>query len=300
MSLPPPSGLSSALRRLAAAGLLVTVLGGCKAESARTYPLKGQILAIAGPTRPDGRREITVKHEDIPNFMPAMTMPYIVRPPAALDGLAPGDLFTATLVNENAELYLTDLKKTGHADLPADARAVKILDVMQPGDEVPDDLLQDQTGATRKLSDWRGRALAVTFVYTRCPLPDFCPLMDRQFAAAQRDAAADPQLRDRLHLLSITLDPSFDTPPILLAHARRAGADPTVWTFATGTPEDLDRFGSRFGVSVMRNGPSGSEVVHNLRTAILDPDGRLTTIFGGNDWSAADLLKELRRAAGNN
>ena len=66
----------------------------------------------------------------------------------------------------------------------------------------------------------------------------------------------------------------------------------------TGDRDDLDRFGSRFGVSVMRNNPGEAEVVHNLRTAVIDPTGRLTTIFPGNEWSAADLLKELRRAAG--
>jgi protein SCO1 len=298
MSLPPPAGLSRALRRFAAAGLLVTVLGGCKAESARTYPLKGQILAIAGPTRPDGRHEITVKHEDIPNFMPAMTMPYIVRPPTALDGLAPGDLFTATLVRANAELYLTDLKKTGHADLPAEARAVKILDVMQPGDEVPDDLLQDQTGATRKLSDWRGRGLAVTFVYTRCPLPDFCPLMDRRFGELQHAIAADAGLRDRVHLVSVTFDPAHDTLAVIQAHATARGADPQTWSYLTGPAAAIERFTSRFGVSAIAGTDPSQTITHNLRTAVIDRHGRLMTIHSGNDWTADELLADLRKASG--
>src|SRR5205085_9894043 len=123
----------------------------------------------------------------------------------------------------HADMYLSNLKKTGHGDLPADAHAVKIMDVMNPGDEVPDDALQDQTGTPRKLSDWRGRALAVTFVYTRCPLPDFCPQMDRRFGELQRAIAADPRLRDRVHLVSVSFDPAHDTAAIVQSHAKARG-----------------------------------------------------------------------------
>jgi protein SCO1 len=294
-------GLSHAIRgigRYGAIGLVLTVLVGCKAEVGRTFPLKGQILAIAAGPRPDGKREITVKHDDIPNFMPAMTMPYAVGPPASVDGLVPGDLFTATLVNRGAEYYLTDLKKTGHADLPPDARAVKILDVMSSGDEVPDDPLQDQTGATRKLSDWRGRALAVTFVYTRCPLPDFCPLMDRRFGELQRAIAGDARLRGRMHLVSVTFDPSHDTPAVIQAHAKSRGADPEIWTYLTGPQAAIEHFTSRFGVSAMAGADAPQTITHNLRTAVVDRQGRLVTIYSGNDWTVDAVLAELRKASG--
>ena len=298
---PRRPGLSNAIlgiARLGAIGLVLTILVSCKAESARTFPLKGQILAIAPATRPDGKREITVKHEDIPNFMPAMTMAYAVSRPASLDGLAPGDLVTATLTNQGAELYLTDLKKTGHADVPPDARPVKILDVMNKGDEVPDDSLQDQTGATRRLSDWRGRALAVTFVYTRCPLPDFCPLMDRRFGDLQRAIKGDARLRDRVHLVSVTFDPSHDTPVVMQAHARSRGADPETWTYLTGPQDAIEHVTSRFGVSALA-GPDGPPAItHNLRTAVVDRQGRLVTIFSGNEWTADEMLAELRTASG--
>lgn len=299
---PRPPGLSvirgfaRVVARFGVVGLVLT-LAGCKAESVRTFPLKGQILAIAAGTRPDGRREITVKHEDIPNFMPAMTMAYGVGQPGSLDGLAPGDLFTATLVNRGAEFYLTDLRKTGHADLPPDARAVKILDVMKRGDQVPDDPLQDQTGATRKLSDWRGRALAVTFVYTRCPLPDFCPLMDRRFGELQRAIAGDARLRDRVHLVSVTFDPSHDTPAIIQAHARTRGADPVTWSYLTGPQAAIEHFTSRFGVSTIA-GTDAQTITHNLRTAVVDRQGRLVTIYSGNEWTADEMLADLRKASG--
>ena len=280
--------------RLLQAILPVTLLVSSLSCSRGTaYELRGQIVAVD-----PARQEITVKHGDIKGFMPGMTMAFKVRNASIMSGKTPGDLIRATLVVEDSLGYLTAVDVTGHAPLTEPPPARSASEVLTPGEAVPDVRLVDQDGVERRLSDWRGRVLAVTFVYTRCPLPDFCPLMDRQFAAVQREASADGELRDRLQLLSVTVDPSFDTPPVFLEHARRAGARPATWSFVTGNRDDLDRFGSRLGVSVMPNDPEGAEVVHNLRTAVIDPTGRLTTIFGGNEWSAADLLKELRRAAG--
>lgn len=286
-------GLSRAIALLA-----LTAFAGCKAEPVRTYPLRGQILGIAANMRPDGGREVTVHHEDIPNFMPAMTMAYVVRQPALLDGVVPGDLFTATLVMTGSGMHLEQLEKTGHADLPADARPVKVLDVMNPGDEVPDDLFQDQTGASHKLSDWRGRALAVTFVYTRCPLPDFCPLMDGRFGELQRAIAGDATLRDRVHLASVSFDPAHDTPAVIQAHAKARGADPRTWSYLTGSPAAIARVTSRFGVSTMADTDRAETLTHNLRTAVIDRHGRLVKIHSGNDWTVETLLADLREASG--
>ena len=283
-------------------GLISALIGlaGCTAEVEKTYPLHGQILAIASPKRPDGRREVTVKHDDIPKFMPAMTMGYSVKEPPAIDGLQPGDLVTATLVFDqpHGDMYLRDLKKTGHADLPADARAVKTMDVMNPGDAVPDDALTDQAGDARKLSDWRGRALAVTFVYTRCPLPDFCPAMDRRFGELQRAIATDARLRDRVHLVSVSFDPAHDTAAVVQSHAKASGADPRTWSYLTGSPAAIDHFTSRFGVSTIADAGSAETLTHNLRTAVIDSNGRLVRIHSGNDWSVDTMLADLREASG--
>ncbi len=289
---PSPSRLTLAAALFACAA----VLEGCKAEPDRTYPLRGQILAIEQP-RPDGRPQLTVKHEDIPNFMPAMTMPYSVKEPA--DQVRPGDLVTATLVvHSNGEVYLTNLKKTGQADLPAGAGPVKIMDLLKPGDEVPDDPLLDQAGATRRLSDWRGRAVAVTFVYTRCPLPDFCPALDRRFSELQRVISQDAHLRDRVHLVSVSFDPAHDTPAVIESHAKARGADPRTWSYLTGTPAAIDHFTSRFGVSTIADKTAAGTLTHNLRTAVIDRKGRLMKIHSGNDWSVETLLADLREASG--
>jgi protein SCO1/2 len=281
--------------RLPALLIAVSLVAGCTRTETRQYPIHGQILAI-GAIRPDGRTPVTVRHQDIPGFMPAMTMPYLVKDRRLIENLAPGDLFGGKLVLEGPDIYLDAIEKTGHADLPPDARSVPLLDVMQPGDAVPDDLLQDQQGATHRLSDWRGRVLAVTFVYTRCPLPDFCPLMDRQFAALQKTIENDPVLRDRAHLASVTFDPSHDTLEIVRAHAAARGADPAVWSYLTGSPGAIEHLTSRFGVSTISDKDAAQTITHNLRTAVIDRHGRLVTIYSGNEWTPETLLKDLRDA----
>jgi protein SCO1/2 len=269
--------------------VIVLVTGSC--SQPRSYTLEGQILNVD-----ERRQEITIKHGDIKGFMPGMTMAFKVKDSRLLDGRRPGDLVRATLVVEESVGYLSSVEATGHAPLAEPGPARAGLELLKPGEEIPDVQLVDQEGHVRQLAGWRGTILAVTFVYTRCPLPDFCVLMDRQFSAVQRAALADEKLRRTIHLLSVTVDPAFDTPAVLREHAKRVGSVPDVWTWATGDRDELDRFGARFGVSVMRDDPR--EVVHNLRTAVVGADGRLVRVFSGNDWAADELLQELRNAAG--
>ena len=253
--------------------------------------MRGQILAVD-----PGRQLITIKHGDIRGFMPGMTMPFKVQDTRLLDGRTAGDLVTATLVVEESGAFLSSVERTGHAPLTEAPPAAASMDLVAPGDPAPDVRLTDETGAARALSEWRGRAVAVTFIYTRCPLLDFCPRMDQQFAAVQRELLADDRLRDRASLLSVSVDPGFDTPPVLAAHARRAGADPRVWRFATGDRDAIREFALRFGVSTMTETAGGSDLTHNLRTAVVGADGTIVHVFSGNEWTPAELLDALRRA----
>jgi protein SCO1/2 len=266
-------------------------LAACGGPAPERYTLTGQVIAIGA-----SRDQLTVKQQDIPGFMPAMTMGYRVKDPKLVDGVSAGDLIRASLVVDGSDTYLSAIQTIGHGVVPPDARPIHVLDVMQPGDVVPEDALTDQTGAERRLSDWRGRALAVTFVYTRCPLPDFCPLMDRHFQELQQAIKADAALKDRVHLVSISFDPVHDTPDIISAHAAMRGADPAVWTYATGRPAAIAHLTSRFGVSAIQD--AGQLITHNLRTAIVSRDGRLVTIYSGNDWTVAAVLGDLRKASG--
>jgi protein SCO1/2 len=265
--------------------------GAC--SRGRQYELKGQVLAV-DPVR----QELTIKHGDIRGFMPGMTMPFKVRDAKLMEGRTAGDLVTATLVVEDNAAYLSTVLATGHAPLTEPPPPPRTMDILDPGSPVPDVKLIDETGAARSLSDWRGRVLAVTFIYTRCPLPDFCPRMDQNFAAVQHEVLKDGKLRDRVSLLSVSVDPQFDTPEVLAAHARRAGADPRFWRFATGDADAVAQLAGRFGVSVFREGSDPSGLTHNLRTAIIKPDGTLATVLGGNDWTPAALIEAVRRAGG--
>jgi protein SCO1 len=264
-----------------------TILCGCVRSS--HYELRGQVLAVDRD-----RQEITIKHGDIQGLMPGMTMPFKVSDAKLLDGVQAGDIVKATLVVKDATGYLSSLERTGHEAVTAPAPT--FAHVLEPGQKVPDVKLTDDTGAARTLSDLRGRVVGVTFIYTRCPYPDFCPKMDRQFKAAQTEILNDAQLRDRAALLSISFDPAFDTPKILAGRAKEIGADPRVWHFATGAPEAIDAFASQLGVSIIREGTNADSVTHNLRTAVIDSEGTLATVFTGNEWTPRELTDALRRA----
>jgi protein SCO1/2 len=278
------------IRVLLTAALLAAT---CARTPAGHYQLRGQVLAV-DPARMD----ITIKHGDIQGFMPAMTMAFRVKDARLLEGRRPGDLVTATLVVNESTPYLSALAATGHSPLAEPDPTVRTMTVLEPGAMIPDVALLDDSGTRRSLGDWRGRTLAVTFTYSRCPLPDFCPRMDQQFAAAQRAVLADATLRDRMALLSISFDPEFDTPQVLAAHARQAGADPRVWRFLTGDRAAVERLAEGFGVSVFREGTDPASIAHNIRTAIVKPDGTLATILNGTDWTSAALLQAMRAAGG--
>jgi len=272
---------------------LICISGCAREPRAQTYLLQGQVLAVRPETS-----EILVKHEDIKGFMPAMTMPYRVKDAALLKDRAPGDLITATLTVEPELAWLSAITKTGSAPLPEDAPtkipAAAGVQLLKPGDTVPDTPLVDQDDRPLALPDWRGSAVVVTFIYTRCPLPQFCPLMDRRFAEIQTMAAADPALRGKVRLLSISFDPATDRAAVLRAHAAKAGANPNVWRFATAEETVVDRLAATFGVNVIRE--KDGTITHNLRTAVVDAGGRIVSIHDSNTWSAASLVDELKAA----
>jgi protein SCO1 len=262
----------------------------------KAYHLQGQVLALE-----PARKLATIKHEDIPGFMGAMTMPYSVKDAKALAGIAPGDLINATLSVESGGVFLTDIKKVGTAPLEKPAAssaepepsASSGFELLKPGDPAPDAAFVDQDGRKRDFKSFRGQTVVMTFIYTRCPMPTFCPLMDRHFASLQRTLEHDPALK-QVHLVSVSFDPITDTPPVLKKHAKELEADPKRWTFLTGDRDDVDRFASRFGVSVARAMTDQRDITHNLRTAIIDSDGKLVKVYTGNEWTPEQVLADLK------
>src|SRR5689334_12764163 len=273
--------------------LPVLVFQACNRPATARFPLAGQALAV----RRDAS-EIVIKHGDVPGLMPAMVMPFKVRDPADLGRVNAGDFVTATLIVSGSESWLEQLAPTGrHAPVPEGIALPHIVErPLTPGDVVPAVSLVDQDGARFSPADLAGKVWAITFIYTRCPLPTFCPAIDRRFVAAQRLLAADPALADA-RLVSVTMDPDYDRPAILRAHAERLGADPGRWRFVTGDKDTVDRFGERFGRMVVRGNGTPEEFVHSLRTAVIDRQGRLVRRFGGRTWEGPGLVGERTAAA---
>ena len=256
----------------------------------RQFELQGQILAV----RPE-RREVVIKHEDIKGFMQGMTMPFTVNDDTLLSGKQPGDLVTATLVVGETQAYLSTLTKTGHKEISEPPPPPPVADILTEGQSVKDATLVDQDNAPRMFSSFKGHRLAITFIYTRCPLPEFCPLMDKHFSSIQKTIKSTPALAD-VRLITVTLDPDFDRPAILKAHARRRDADPAIWTFLTGDPMEVNKFASQFGLYVEHNPQDAINITHNLRTAVIDPEGRLVAAHSGNSWTPAELVADLSAA----
>jgi len=275
--------------------LALAALGCGRARSdQRSYTLQGQVQSIDAE-----HKLVVVKHEEIKGFMPAMTMPYEVEETKWLGELAPGDLIDATLVVFSNGAHLTTIRKVGAAPLekPADSAAMPTassgFELLRPGETVPSGAFVDQDGRKRSFASFRGGPVVMTFIYTSCPMPTFCPLMDRQFATLQKTLKEDPAV-GRVHLVTVSFDPATDTPPVLKAHAETLGADPTRWTFLTGDRDDVDQFAARFGVSIGRAMDDPRNITHNLRTAIIGADGRLVKVYTGNEWTPAQVLADLR------
>ncbi|HEY6357495.1 MAG TPA: SCO family protein [Vicinamibacterales bacterium] len=267
---------------------------GCSQPAPKRYPLHGQILAIDA-----AHQQLTVKHDDIPGFMPGMTMSYPVATPFLMQGRTPGETINATLEVSDMTGRLVQIEHTGSAPLPAGTNAVAMASaLLNVGDAMPDVALIDQRDRRRSLAEWKGVTTLITFVYTRCPLPNFCPLMDHNFEILQRRLSEDSTLKGRVKLISVSIDPTFDTPLVLAAHAARVKADPAVWTFLTGDVGTIDHLAAQFGVGVLRDPADATNITHNLRTTLIGADGRLEKVYSGNDWTPEDVLSDLRTLGG--
>jgi protein SCO1 len=281
-----------------AVGALFFVRSAVRSDE-HTYQIHGQVQSIT-----QDRQEAMVKHGEIKGLMPAMTMPYRFKAKSELDALKPGDLIDGTLVIVSNDAFLTGVRKTGEAPVeqpPAETLVTgstldKAVQLLRPGDTIPDGEFVNQSGRKQTLKDFRGSTVVLTFIYTRCPLPTFCPMMDRHFATIQERLKADATLK-HVHLVTVSFDPTRDTPAVLRAHAKELDADLGRWTFLTGDVNAVDDFAGKFGVYVVRNPNDERDITHNLRTAIIGPDGTVKKIYTGNEWTPDDILMDLKPVA---
>ncbi len=263
-------------------------------------PLGATSYKVVGVVRKLNRGAglVTIRHEAIPGFMPAMTMPFHVDDRELLEDLQVGDKVEGRLLIEGERSELVDLAITELApppeltvDLSGGQPTLRpTVRLLQPGEEVPDFSMTTQDGKPLALSDLRGKLVVLTFIYTRCPLPDFCPLMDRKYAEIAGRLKGLPGGTEAVRLLSVSFDPEHDTPEILRKHAAIHGASPPLWTFAVASHEELRRVAEPLGLSY---GPTANEIIHTLSTAVIDRNGRLIQLEQGNGWQVDDVVKTL-------
>jgi protein SCO1/2 len=263
----------------------------------KTYPIRGKIVSINGAN-------VMLDHEAVPGFMDAMTMSYKLKDPSIVSELHPGDRITATLlVSQDSDGFNTVLldKIVVIAQAKPDYKPAVQYHVPEPGDPVPDFKLVNQSNREIHLSQFQGRVLLVTFIYTRCPLAEFCPRMSRNFAEVDKALAADPGLYARTHLLSISFDPAYDTPRVLRSYGQAYVGRLTKesfahWDFAAPHEDNLAALTQFFNVGVTPG--DGQSINHSLSTVLIGKDGKVAAWYPTNDWQPTDVVQQVRQAAG--
>jgi protein SCO1 len=295
-------------RRFLLSSLLLIVLAGCHASrqnstaieagsSYKIYKLRGKVVSTNAATG-----EVILDHEAIPGFMDAMTMPYKLKDASILSELHPADVLTADLLvsqNADADVLLDHIVVVAQGK--PDYEPAVVYHVPAPGDTVPDFALRNQDGRTIHLDQFRGKALLITFIYTRCPLPDFCPRVTHHFAAIEKQLEDDPALGARTHLLSVSFDPAHDTPERLRAYgAQYIGSDAkgafARWDFAVPQKPALLEMAKYFDLG-MTAGPEDS-ITHTLSTTLIGRDGKVVRFYPGNEWTPEEVMADVKHAAG--
>ncbi len=262
----------------------------------RVFEVRGTILEL----QPQ-EKTVRIRHEEIPGYMAAMTMPFEVRDTNELAGLEAGDTVVFRLNVTETDGWIDrirrlDLPRTNSLPTRGPFRFVREVEPLQPGDVLPAYVLTNQFGRAFRTDEFRGRALAITFIFTRCPFPTFCPRMSEHFAEVQRRLLHRAGGPTNWHLLTISFDPDFDTPEVLRRYAEARGADPAHWTFATGDLVDITALGEQFGLVFWRD-PAAGGINHNLRTVVVDAQGRVRSIWRENKWTPDELVEALVSAA---
>jgi protein SCO1 len=263
----------------------------------KTYKLRGKVVSTSAATS-----EVTLDHEAIPGFMAAMTMPYKVKDANILSELHPGDILTADLLvsqTPDADVLIDHVVVVGQAK--PDYKPKISYHVPAPGDEVPDFKLRNQDGRLVRLRQFRGRELLITFIYTRCPLPNFCPRVTHNFAEINRKLASDQPLHDKSHLLCISFDPDNDTPDRLRAYgASYIGSDAqdafSHWDFAVPDKKELPTMAQYFDLGMTQ--AADNSITHTLSTTLIGADGKVVRFYSGNEWTPEQVLADMRQAAG--
>ncbi|MFN0157211.1 MAG: SCO family protein [Bacteroidota bacterium] len=273
--------------------LVCSALASCSKKEEKstdlvTFPLKGEVVAMD-----TAKMRITLDHEEIPNYMMAMTMPFKIKNRALFDGVQIGDTIQGVLAVSRTESWLETFTVVGKGEPPSQelVEGTLLAKVFRTGDAMPNDPLINQDEKPVRFSDYRGKAVAVTFIYTRCPLPDFCIRMSDQFAKLQKALKQDKSMDGKWQLVTVSFDPAFDTPKVLKEYGKTYGADFAVWDFVTAEMPVIMKFADGLGLTMADD---EGLIAHNLRTVLLDQEGKIVRVINGNEWTGQEVADEMK------
>jgi len=287
--------------------LLTTVaLVGCQkpaatpmaSPNAKHYQIRGTVVSID-----KAKKSAVIQHDAIEGYMEGMTMEFPIHGDWVWDKLTPGSTIQGDLVVDNGNeqpfwienVVIQAAAAPGQADVPANPNFA------HPGSDVPDFTLTNQDGKPVSMHDFKGKAVAITFIYARCPLPDYCTRMSTNFSNAAMQLANDPD-KDKIRLLTISFDPGNDTPAKLKAYGigymnNDKNYKFDTWQLAVGKDADVKKVATFFGLEYHLDQNDKAKINHSLVTAVIGADGKVTKIFTGNSWTTQQLLSELKSAA---
>jgi protein SCO1/2 len=278
-----------------------SVNSGEKTADAKRYKLKGKVVAVDKTAK-----KATIDHEAVEGYMGAMTMDFPIHADWVWNDLLPGSEIRADLVVDNAAKDPYFLENVGIIAAPNPNQSPVPLNdnFAQVGKEAPDFSLVNQDGKRISLKDFRGKALAITFIYAKCPLPDACIRMSTNFSDLANQVSANADLKDKIRFLSISFDPANDTPEKLRSYGiGYLGNDPKakfdIWQLAVGKDAEVRRIAEFFGLRYQIDEQDKTQINHSLRTAVIAPDGKVAKIFPGNEWTPQALLNELQETLAN-
>ena len=263
-------------------------------EAHQVFQVKGTVAEVLAK-----RNKVRIAHEEIPDYMMAMTMLFDVKEAGDLEGLAAGDQVEFRMIVTKDDGWIDQIRKVGQVDqvsteLPSTFRLVREVEPLKVGDPMPNYFFTNATGQAMSLHDYRGQPYAITFIFTRCPFPTFCPRMSTRMQEVYETLRDHPQAPPDWHLFSITIDPAFDTPEVLRNYAGTYTYDPKRWSYLTGKLIDITAITEQFGLQFYWPDPDQpAGLTHNLRTVVVGADGKVRKILTGNEWLAEELSQAM-------
>jgi protein SCO1 len=266
------------------------------ASAARTFTIRGRVVSTDAA-------HVTLDGEDVPGFMEAMTMDYKLADPSVVSELHPGDRITAKVLAEKVGDSYGDVRLDNIVVISQarpDYKPPVAYHVPTAGDVVPDFKLLNQSGRTIHLNQFKGKFVLMTFIYTRCQLADYCPRMSHNFADIDKALAADPALYQQTHLISVSFDPTYDTPKVLRSYGGAYTGNYTNerflhWDFAAPPEKELPAMTQFFNVGVTPG--DNKSLTHSLSTVLVGKDGKIIDWYPTNEWKPEEVLAAIKKSA---